>query len=408
MVTGKFICRGCGSPRATCLLDMGMMPLANDFVADERDNADAFRAPLGLVICESCKLIQLAQQVDRERLFRNYLWVTGTSKAAAQHAHWLSQRLAERYLTSESDLLVEIASNDGFFLDHYRKSGFVIQGVDPSNVAGDANSRGLPTIQEFFGKTVATKILSDKGKAKVVVARNVIGHSSELRDLFAGVEILLSENGRFIIEHPYGYFLRSDVQYDQIFHEHVSYPTVQSVSNLLDQFGMKIVDIDFVDMNGGSMLIDAARVSDPAPEAGKEIRSFEKLIRLNEAAGWLDFQLSVSRQRRALVELLQSLRSDGKTIVGYGAAAKCMTMLNFCGIDRSLVEVFGDANPKKQGLMCPGVRIPVVSPAQLLEKEPDFILIGAWNLKSEIISELRGEMGFKGKFIIPLPMPSIV
>ena len=408
MIEEGFRCRGCGSTDAHVILDMGKMPLANAFVTDESDDADAFRAPLSLVMCEHCNLIQLGQQADREQLFRNYLWVTGTSDAAARHAPWLSQRLAERYLDADRNLLVEIASNDGFFLQHYRDAGFAIQGVDPSNVAGEANERGLPTIQDFFGKAVAERIVTEQGKAQVVVARNVIGHSSELRDLFAGVDHLLADDGHFVIEHPYGYLLRSEVQYDQVFHEHVSYPTIQSVSNLLAEFGMKIVDIDFVNMNGGSMLIDAARLADPAPEAGHEMRAFEKFIRLNEAAGWDEFRDTVLRQRTALVDLLKTLKNEGKSVGGYGAAAKSMTMLNFCGIDTELVEVFADANPKKQGLMCPGVRIPVVSPNELLERKPDYILIGAWNLKTEIIRQLREEKGFAGKFIIPLPLPTVV
>ena len=408
MIEAEFSCRGCGSKLAYDLLDMGQMPLANAFVTGESDDADAFRAPLGLVMCEDCRLIQLGQQVDREQLFRNYLWVTGTSDAAAKHAPWLSQRLAERYLNGENNLLVEIASNDGFFLRHYRDAGFAIQGVDPSNVAGEANACGLPTIQDFFGKAVADRIVAEQGQAAVVVARNVIGHSSELRDLFAGVASLLASGGHFVIEHPYGYLLRNEVQYDQVFHEHVSYPTIQSVANLLEQYGMKIVGVDFVDMNGGSMLIEAAHHADPAPEAGLEMRAFEKFIKLNESKGWDEFRTAVHRQRSALVSLLESLKDKGKTVGGYGAAAKSMTMLNFCNIGTNLVQVFADANPKKQGMMCPGVRIPVVSPNDLLAMEPDYILIGAWNLKKEIIRQLREDMGYGGKFIIPLPMPTVL
>lgn len=402
-----FTCRSCNGHDSHVILDMGKLPLANAFAKSAEDDIDSFRAQQTLVMCKSCRLIQLQEMVDREELFRNYLWITGTSQAAADHAQWLSQRLADRYLDEKNNFLVEIASNDGFFLKHYRDVGFKILGVDPSNIAADADKRGLPTIQTFFGKEVVNKIINEHGQAQIIIARNVLGHSSELRDLIEGAAMLLSQGGRMIIEHPYAYLMRSEVQYDQIFHEHVSYPTIQSLSNLIDQFGLKIIDTTFVDMNGGSMFVEITQKTDPAPAGGLEIKDFENFIHLNDPEGWDDFSNTVTRQKKELVELLQKLKSEGKSVAGYGAAAKSMVMLNYCGIDTNLVSIFADANPNKQNLLCPGVRIPVVSPDEMLATNPDYILIGAWNLKKEIIHQLRNEKGFKGKFIIPLPLPSI-
>ncbi|MFT4712023.1 MAG: SAM-dependent methyltransferase [Candidatus Azotimanducaceae bacterium] len=407
MKSTGYSCRSCGGEKAHTILDMGLLPLANAFVSSPADTADSFRAQQTLVMCDDCRLVQLRELVDREELFRNYLWVTGTSVAAANHARWLSARLAGRYMNQQNNLLVEIASNDGFFLRHYRDAGFDILGVDPSNVAGQANDSGLPTIQTFFGKDVAEKIIAERGQANIIVARNVLGHSSELRDLVEGASMLLAPGGRIIIEHPYAYLMRSEVQYDQIFHEHASYPTVQSLSNLISQFGLKITEVTFVDMNGGSMLVEISNESEQVPPGGLEIMEFENFIQLNDPTGWREFSNSVIRQKQELVALLRKLKSEGKTVAGYGAAAKSMVMLNYCGIDLSLVNIFADANPSKQGLSCPGVRIPVVSPDEMLATNPDYILIGAWNLKKEIIQYLREEKGFSGKFIIPLPLPSI-
>jgi len=387
---------------------MGEVPLANAFVESSLGSADSFRAPLSLVMCDHCRLIQIQKLVDREQLFSDYLWVTGTSRAAARHAPWLASRLASRYLTEANNFLVEIASNDGFFLRHYREAGFRIQGVDPSNIALTANDAGLPSIRGFFGCEIAERIVREQGKPAIVVARNVLGHSSELRDLIGGVEMMLAPGGRLVIEHPYAYLMREEVQYDQIFHEHVSYPTIQSLSNLLEQFNLKIVDVSFVDMNGGSILVEAAHSCDQVPEAGLEMKEFENFIQLNEPQGWERFRSAVFNQRDALVQLLEELRADQALITGYGAAAKCMTMLNFCQIDTRLISAFGDANPKKQGLLCPGVRIPVVSPEELLAMNPDYILLGAWNLKEEIIRQFRDEWGYAGKFISPAPMPVIM
>lgn len=407
MNNNNFTCRSCNGHDFHIILDMGKLPLANAFAKSVDDDIDSFRAQQTLVMCESCQLIQLQDMVDREELFRNYLWVTGTSQAASDHAQWLSQKLAKQYLNEQNNFLVEIASNDGFFLKHYREAGFDILGVDPSNIAAEADKRGIPTLQTFFGKEVSKKIVDERGQAQIIIARNVLGHSSELRDLIEGAAMLLAQGGRLIIEHPYAYLMRSEVQYDQIFHEHVSYPTVQSLSNLIDQFGLKIIDIDFVDMNGGSMFVEITQKSDPTPAGGLEIMNFENFIQLNEPKGWDDFSNTVTRQKKELVELLQKLKSEGKIVAGYGAAAKSMVMLNYCGIDTNLISIFADANPNKQNLLCPGVRIPVVSPDEMLATNPDYILIGAWNLKKEIIHQLRHEKGFKGKFIVPLPLPSI-
>jgi len=387
---------------------MGKVPLANAFVDSDHSGADSFRAPLGLVMCDHCRLIQIREMVDREQLFSDYLWVTGTSRAAAQHAPWLASRLATRHLDGSNNFLVEIASNDGFFLRHYRDAGFRILGVDPSNIALTANDAGLPSIRGFFGCEIAERIVQEHGQPAIVVARNVLGHSSELRDLVKGVKLMLAPGGRLVIEHPYGYLMREELQYDQIFHEHVSYPTIQSLSNLLEQFSLKIVDVGFVNMNGGSILVEAAHSDDGAQEAGIEMKAFENFIRLNEPEGWERFRTAVLEQRSALVAMLEKLRAENAVVTGYGAAAKCMTMLNFCQIDTRLISAFGDANTMKQGMLCPGVRIPVVSPEELLAMNPDYILLGAWNLKEEIIRQFRDEWGYAGKFINPAPMPTVI
>lgn len=407
MSTTDFRCRSCESTRHTELLELGDLPLANAFVTPGGDE-DRLRAPLTLVMCPDCRLIQLRELVDRERLFRHYLWVTGTSEAAAAHAPRLAASLAARHRRSEGDLLVEIASNDGFFLRHFRDAGFRVLGVDPADVAREATAAGLPTIQSFFGMDVAREVLEREGAARVIVARNVIGHASGLRDLIAGAAQLLAPDGRMVIEHPYAYFLRSELQYDTVFHEHVSYFTVKTVADLVARFGLALESLDFVPMNGGSMLATVAHRADCVAGGGAEMIAFEELIRLNEADGWADFRRQVEHQRRSLSELLEGLAAEGRRVVGYGAAAKCMTMLNYCGVTPDLLHAIGDANPRKQGLLCPGVRIPVVSPQELLETDPDYILIGPANLREEIVRQLHDNLGYRGRFIFALPQPEVV
>jgi hypothetical protein len=403
-----FACRACESEKTTVLLDLGRLPLANAFVRDQNDGADRYTENLTLMMCDSCHLIQIRDEVSRENLFESFLWVTATSETTRAYAPWFSARLKQRYQASARRFLVEVASNDGFFLDHYRKDGFDILGVDPSNLAEEASQRGLTSIRGFFGRSVAERILRERGPADVIVARNVLGHVSELQDLVAGMKMLLAEQGVCVVESPYAYFLRNEVQYDTIFHEHLSYLTIASVAKLLSRSGLKITDVTFVSMNGGSFVCEIMHEGPSVARGDQALIDFEELTQLNRPNGWKDFAEAVSCQRSELTTLLRDLAGGGKKVVGYGAAAKCMTMLNYCGITKNLVAAMGDANPRKQGLLCPGVRIPVVSPKELMQYDPDYILIGAWNFKDEIIRFFRTKMGYQNRFIVPLPMPRVL
>ncbi len=404
----EFACRACDSAKTAVLLDLGRLPLANAFVKNEADTDDRFTENLTLVMCNRCSLIQIRDEVPREKLYSSFLWVTATSETTKNYARWFSTRTRDRYRDTAGRFLVEIASNDGYFLEHFRSDGFDILGVDPSNLAEEADRRGIPSIRDFFGKAVAERIVRERGPADVIVARNVLGHVSELQDLVAGMTLLLARNGVCLIESPYAYFLRNEIQYDTIFHEHMSYLTVGSVSNLMARSGLKLTGITFVPMNGGSFLFEVMHEESARARADQTTIDFEEIIALNKPAGWKDFGEAVAYQRSSLRSLLQNLAGEGKRVAGYGAAAKSMTMLNFCGITRELLAAMGDANPRKQGLLCPGVRIPVVSPEAVIELDPDYILIGAWNLKDEIIRLFREKMGYRNRFIIPLPSPRIV
>jgi SAM-dependent methyltransferase len=386
---------------------MGRLPLANAFVASPDSTDDHFTERLTLVMCDACRLIQIQYEVPREQLFSSYLWVTGTSSTTKDHAVWFSKRLSERHRNGGKPFLVEVASNDGFFLEHYRAVGFDILGVDPSNLAAEADARGVPSIRDFFGKSIASRIRVERGPADVMVARNVLGHSSQLQDLVAGFQHLLSPSGVLVLEVPYAYFLRNEVQYDTIFHEHLSYPTVVSIKNLFGRFGMKIVDVSFVQMNGGSLLCEIVHESSPRPRADQQFLDFEAIIELDRVSGWRQFAEAVESQRASFRSLLERLAAEKAKVLAYGAAAKCMTMLNYCGVSTDLISAIGDANPRKQGLLCPGVRIPVISPDEVMARHPDYIMIGAWNFKDEIMRFFRGK-GYSGRFIVPLPAPRVV
>lgn len=293
MHTAIFTCRGCGSEKTTLLLDMGKLPLANAFVENEDGTDDHFTESLTLVMCNTCSLIQIREEVPREKLFESYLWVTSTSETVKTYAEWFSARLKERYQHKVKPFLVEVASNNSYFLEHYHRVGFDILGVDSSNFAEEADRRGLPSIRDFFGQAIAERIRHDRGFADLIVVRNVLGHTSELQDLVASVKYLLAPDGFFILEVPYAYFLRTEIQYDTIFHEHLSYFTIGSVANLMSRFGMKITDITFVQMNGGSMLCEIMHQDSLTPRNDQAFIDFEELIRLNKPEGWKDFAKAV-------------------------------------------------------------------------------------------------------------------
>jgi SAM-dependent methyltransferase len=411
MKTTVFTCRGCGSNDCHMILNMGDVPLANAFVKNEQGIEDKTRWPLSLVMCSnlSCRLLQIRDDVPREKLFSNYLWVTSTSAGAKDHAEWLSKWLWDKFgSTSRSPFLVEIASNDGFFLEHYKDVGFEITGVDPSNLADEADARGLKSIRDFFGESVANRIADSQGKADLIVARNVLGHSSQMRDLVAGMKKLLAEDGTLILEVPYAFMLRNETQYDTIFHEHPSYLTIGSIHNLFKKFELKITDIQYVNMNGGSVICEIKHSVNLVSSNDNISLAFEEFIGLNDPVGWERFSQDVQRQKSLLIEMLTNLKTEGKKVVAYGAAAKFMTMLNYCGIEKNLIQAVGDANPRKQKLLCPGNRIPVVSPRELIDMKPDYVLIGAWNFKKEIIEFLKSEFKYERSFIVPLPMPEII
>ena len=335
--------------------------------------------------------------------------MTASSSGALKHADWLSSKIWDQYgNTEDRPFLVEIASNDGTFLERFQQVGFNILGVDPSNFADEATNRGLRSIRDFFGLDVANKITNEMGNADLIVARNVLGHSSELQDLVAGIKHLLHPTGTLILELPYAYTIHQELQYDYIFHEHLSYLTVGSLNNLFSRYDLKIIDVDFVHMNGGSLLCEITHSDDPRPRGDKTQLAFENYIGLNTPEGWANFSRDVMRQREALRNCLESLTRDGYKVAGYGAAAKFMTMLNYCDIKSDWLIACGDMNELKQGMWCPGVQIPVVSPADLVAMNPDYILIGAWNFKDEIIASLRDDFGYRGKFITPAPLPEFI
>ena len=397
-----FECRLCRASEPEPVLDLGNLPLANAFVDPAIENEpDAARFPVALVMCSTCRLLQLREPAPRSHLFDDYLWTTGTSSTAVAHATVLAGHVAG--LRPES-FLVEIASNDGTFLRAFAAAGLQVLGVEPSNLAHEATAAGLPTLRSYFDRAAAAQIVEEHGQAQVIVARNVIGHTDDLRGLLEGIDLLLAPDGMLLVESPYAFLLSAQLQYDTIFHEHVSYFTLTTLAAALGSVGLGIVDLDMVGLNGGSFLCTATR---GGSSTIRGILALEDQLLLNDPSGWWDYAARVERQRDGLLDVIDTIRANGGHLVGYGAAAKTMTMLNYCGIGPDRIAQFADANPRKQGLLCPGVRIPVASWADVAASTPSHVLIGPWNLQAEIVASLRAG-GFAGEFVMPLPVPRVL
>jgi len=393
-------CRISESDNLIKIIDLGLHPLANSLKKNADDLEEKF--PLSISFCPESSLVQLNETVDKNVLFDKYVWVTGTSAVAKNYSDVFFQRVVERIGLEQNDFIIEIASNDGTFLRPFIKNGFNnIIGVDPaSNIAEMANKNGINTISEFWNMNISEKLVSEHGNAKVVFARNVIPHVEELLEVIAGIQNALREDGVGIIEfHNVGSILE-DVQYDSIYHEHLCYFSIKSMTYLLNQFKLFPFHIDTSPISGGSFVIYFSKTK---REGSKELLKFtqvEMANHVNELDSWIKFAEKTKKHKNKTLEVLSNCKN--KTIIGFGSSARSQTYLNYCGVTSEDIKAIIDNNPLKQGLFAPGSSIPILSFEQGMKKKPDLIFILAWNFKDEIIKECRNN-GYASEFLVPFP-----
>lgn len=404
-------CRVCGGRDLERFLSLGEQPLANTFPRDASEFERERFFPLDVYFCAECSLVQLLDVIDADVLFRDYIYVTGTSTTIAAHNEQYARTVVALLDAGPTDLVVEVASNDGSLLHHFRELGVRTLGVEPaSNIAAMASASGIETVNEFFDLATAQQIRAVHGPAKAVVGNNVLAHVDELRDFLAGFRALLSDDGLAIIEVPYLGELLDRLEYDTVYHEHLCYFSVTALVRLCDEVGLRIVRIDRVPVHGGSLRVYAAPTSVPgahAADAGDLLRA-ERERGLSEMATYRQLASDVEATRTALRSLLHRLRDEGRTVAAYGAPAKGNTLLNYCGIGPDLVAYTVDRNELKVGRYTPGMHLPVRPVETLLEEPPDYILILAWNFADEIMEQLREYRAAGGSFILPIPQPRIV
>jgi novobiocin biosynthesis protein NovU/D-mycarose 3-C-methyltransferase len=388
------------------VLDLGSQPLANSFIAPAALAAPEPRYPLELCRCATCGHVQLSLTVPPEVMFRDYLYVSGTSDTIPVHFAAYATDVAGRFVP-DGGLVVEIGSNDGTLLRAFDRSKVRILGVEPArNIAKLANAAGIPTLAEFFDGPIATRIVAEHGQASAIIGNNVVAHIDDLHGLFRGVKTLLAPGGVLVVEFPYLVDLLERRAYDTIYHEHLSYFSVASIVDLAARFGMRVVDALRVSVHGGSIRIFLSATGTPS-KAVEALLALERSMRLAEGEPLGAFVADVHRQRDDLRSLLADIRKT-RRIAGYGAPAKGNTLLNFCGIDASMLEFVVDRSPLKHGLLTPGTHIPVEAPERLLASGITDTLLLAWNFADEILRQQQTYRSNGGRFVIPIPTPRVV
>ena len=393
-------CRLCSSKDLYGVLDLGSQPPANSLRKDL--SGPAPEAPLELVLCDDCSTIQLTATVDPAYLFSQYVWVTATSATARSYSEIYCVEVLKRAIV-ESPFVVEIASNDGTFLKQFKNKGCSVLGVDPAqNIATDATNAGIPTWAEFFDITIAKKILAEKQKPDIVMARNVIPHVKEIHSIVEGLSALVDDNGMVVIEFHYAKAIAEELHYDSIYHEHLFYFSIKSLCTLFAQYGLFPFDVLASPISGGSLVLFFSRNELDPSMALRELIETEDLSGLNNLNFWQRFGVESEKHAQSLKSAVVEYAQKGK-LVAYGASARSSTLMNFAGISTQEIECVIDRNPIKHGLYTPGTNIPIVSYEEGLNKlDGKHLLLLAWNFEEEIVKDLRAS-GFKGDIIVPLP-----
>lgn len=390
---------------------MGPTPLANSFLRSEEEYVDERWFPLDVYFCETCSLVQLLDVVEPETLFRNYIYVTGTSETMAAHNARYARTLKEMLGLTSEDLVVEVASNDGSLLKCFQGQGVRTLGIEPAtNIAAKARANGVHTINQFFNSSTAGAVSQAHGRAKAVVANNVLAHVDEPGDFLEGCKNLLEPKGLVVIEVPYIGELLNRLEYDTMYHEHLCCFSVSTLVRLCEQVGLRIVRLDHVPVHGGSLRMYAGP-AERHPVHAEEVVGLaaqERERGLTRLDTYQRFAKAVEANRESIVKVLLQLKEAGRTVAGYGAPAKGNTLLNYCRIDTDLLAFTVDKNPLKVGLFTPGMHIPVLPVSALLERQPDYVLILAWNLAEEIVSQQQEYRRRGGRFIVPIPHPRVL
>ncbi|HEV7134398.1 MAG TPA: class I SAM-dependent methyltransferase [Gaiellaceae bacterium] len=397
-------CRLCGAPLEHVVADLGMSPVANDFLREEDLGRMEPYYPLCALVCAQCLLVQLEAFEPPERIFSDeYAYFSSYSQGWLDHARRYTDAVVERFGLGAKSKVVEIASNDGYLLQYFVERGIPVLGVEPTaNTAAAAITKGVPTEVRFFGVDAA-KDLRAEHTADLIAANNVLAHVPDLNDFVAGLALLLAPEGVLTIEFPHLLRLLEEAQFDTIYHEHFSYFSLLTASRALERHGLTIFDVEELPTHGGSLRIYAAHVPRPPGERVVALRERERAAGIEELATYLAFAERVRREKREIVRFFAEQKDAGMSIAGYGAPAKGNTLLNYCGIGRDFIDYTVDLNPHKQGRYLPGTHIPIRDPDEIRRTRPDLVVILPWNLRDEVMEQLAFIREWGGRFAARSP-----
>ena len=388
------------------------MPLANDLAADRTAAAAQERFPLTLAFCPHCSLVQLRETVDPERLFRDYVYLSSNSTSFVAHAGSLAKRLIGSHELGTDSHVVEIASNDGYLLQHYATAGIPVLGIEPAqNVAAIARGRGIETVSEFFSADLAERLAAAGRKADILHANNMLAHVASLTNVIAGISTILKPSGVAIVEAPYLFDFLHRLEFDTVYHEHLCYFALTPLVRVFADAGLQVFEVERLQVHGGSLrlFIRHRRSASVNPlHSVRDLLEQEQRLGVGDIATYRRFAERIVAFRPTLRQFVLELRARGHSIAAYGASAKGATLLNYCNVGADLIDFVADLSPLKRGRVMPGMGIPIVAPSELLARRPDYVVLLAWNFADEIARQQAEYLQLGGRFVVPIPRPHVI
>jgi hypothetical protein len=404
-------CRLCGTPLTTTFVNLGMTPLCESFLAaGDTDKMEPY-FPLHALICRECFLVQLREYVQPVNIFSEYAYFSSYSTSWVEHARRYCEMVAARFALGSTSQVFEVASNDGYLLQHFLPLGVPVLGIEPAaNVAEAAQRKNIPTLVDFFGLSLARRLVSEGRRADLIIGNNVLAQVPDLNDFAAGMAHLLAPQGVITLEFPHLEPLIVENQFDTIYHEHFSYFSLLTIDRLAQRHRLRIFDVEQLSTHGGSLRVYLCRADATHKRSARvnALLAHERAIGFQDIESYGRFAAKVHRTKRQLLSFLIGCKEQGAKICGYGAPGKGNTLLNYCGIGTDFLDFTVDRNPYKHGRVTPGMHIPIHPVSAIDEVRPDYLLILPWNLKREIVEQMRHVGSWGCKMVVPIPDVQVI
>lgn len=406
-------CRHCKTELSVVFADLQNSPPSNAYLAHAQLNEMEAYYPLKIFVCDKCFLVQVDEYKSASDIFNEeYAYFSSFSKSWLAHSKKYTDKMIERFGFDSNSLVVEIASNDGYLLQYFKENKVPVLGIEPTaNTAKVAQDKGISTLVKYFGVNTAKELVNEGRKADLLLGNNVLAHVPDINDFVQGMKLLLSDNGVVTMEFPHLYQLLKFNQFDTIYHEHFSYLSFNSVKTIFESVGLEMFDVEEIPTHGGSLRIYAKHKEDTSKAISVNVGDLmqkENEAGMASVSYYEDFQEKCNKVKYDFLSFLLESKAQQKKVIGYGAAAKGNTLLNYCGVKKDMIDYVVDASPYKQGKFLPGSHIPVVNEEKIKQDQPDFVIIFPWNIKEEITEQLSYIKNWGGKFVVPIPSLSVL